>query len=416
MRRFLSVLFPLILGLTATSAMAQRPSRAEAEAVKAGTNLPVLRFDATETIVSERKVPCTVQWTNLPGDAGEMAPLRGIVRIRGATSQAYEKKSYALTLETPVQWLGMRTSTQWILQASAVDRSLMRHKLSYDLFLSLSSDDAKRTATASRFVEVEVNGRYNGAYLLMERLDRALLGLRSFDPGAPSHACMYKAVDHAANFAQPGNGGYEQQHPEPEAKAYWEPLDEFNRFVSRAKDPEFRDPEKGIAARLDLDNAIDFQLLVLLTSNTDGITKNFILARDAAPPDAPAPRFFFAPWDYDSTFGRDWAASRFGPDIWLSNRLFDRLHEDPAFRQRFTSRWTQLRERQFSVATIHGLIDENVRTLGESAQRNSARWRSLHGPYPDRLSFEEDVAQMKEWVTARVQWLDAEIARRLDQR
>ena len=37
----------------------------------------------------------------------------------------------------------------------------------------------------------------------------------------------------------------------------------------------------GIAARLDLANAIDFQLLVLLTSNTDGITKNFILARSA---------------------------------------------------------------------------------------------------------------------------------------
>jgi len=412
MSRFHSVLFPLMMSLAATPAAGQRPSQAEAEAVQAGTNLAVLKIDAKEQIVSDRKVPCTAQLTLPPDDAGETETLRGVVRIRGATSQGYEKKSYALTLENPAQWLGMRKSTQWILQAAAVDRSLMRHKLSYDLFLSLSSDDAKRYATASRFVEVEVNGRYNGAYLLMERIDRALLALRNFDPAAPSHACIYKAVDHAANFAQPGHGGYEQQQPDPETKAYWEPLDDFTQFVSRAKDTEFRDPEKGIAARLDLDNAIDFQLLVLLTSNTDGITKNFILARNAVLPDAPAPRFFFAPWDYDSTFGRNWQASRTAPDRWLSNRLFDRLHNDAAFRQRFAARWKQLREREFSVLTIHGLIDENVRTLGDAAQRNAARWRTLDGPYPDRLTFEQDVAQMKEWVAARLQWLDAEITRR----
>lgn len=287
--------------------------------------------------------------------------------------------------------------------------------LSYDLFRSLSSADGKRYAAASRFAEVKVNGRYQGAYLLMERVDRALLELRRYEGDAPSHACIYKAVDHPANFSQPGHEGFEQREPDAEAGAYWAPLDEFNQFVSRATDAQFRDPENGIAARLDIDNAIDFQLLVLLTSNMDGITKNFLLARDAVLPDAPAPRFIFAPWDYDATFGRNWDASRVGPDAWLSNHLFDRLHGDAGFREKFAARWTQLRERQFSVATIHRLIDDNARELGEAAPRNAARWRTLYGPYPDRLSFEEDLAQMKEWVAARVKWLDAEIARRAQQ-
>lgn len=414
MMRSLSALLPLIIvSLTSpTHSSAEGLSQAGVETVQTGTNLPVLKIEAKDPIVPAPKVPCTLAF--LPGAASETETLHAAVRIRGATSQFYEKKSYALTLEIPAQWLGMRKSTQWILQAAAVDRSLMRHKLSYDLFRSLSSNDGKRYATASRFVEIQINGRYNGAYLLMERVDRALLELSRFDPAASSHACIYKAVDHTANFSHRGHDGYEQQEPEPEALAYWEPLDEFNQFVSRAPDPEFRDPEKGIAARLDLDNAIDFQLLVLLTSNTDGITKNFILARDAVLPDAsaPVPRFFFAPWDYDATFGRNWDARPVTPDRWLSNRLFDRLHKDPAFRQQFAARWKQLREREFSVAAIHSLIDENVRTLGDAAQRNATRWRTLDGPYPDRLSFEQDVAQMKEWVTARVQWLDAEIARR----
>jgi hypothetical protein len=40
--------------------------------------------------------------------------------------------------------------------------------------------------------------------------------------------------------------------------------------------------------------------------------------------------------------------------------------------------------------------------------------RLRDGPYPDRLTFEQDIAQMKEWVAARVKWLDTEIACRTD--
>ncbi len=414
MRRSLWIFFTCLIGLAATQSVAQRPSRAEA--VQAGTNLPVLHLDAKEPIVSERKVACTARLILPPGATGGVEAVDGVVRVHGGSSQGYEKKSYGLTLEAPAQWLGMRKSTQWVLNAAFVDRSLMRHKLSYDLFRSLSSVDGKRYAVASRFVEVQLNDRYNGAYLLMERVDRALLDLRSYDGDAPSHACIYKAVDHAANFFQPGHEGYEQREPDAAAKAYWEPLDDFNRFVSSAPDADFRDPEKGIATRLDIDNAIDFQLLVLLTSNLDGITKNFVLARDAMLPDAPVPpRFFFAPWDYDATFGRNWDASRVGAEAWLSNGLFERLHGDAGFRKRFAARWKQLREREFSVAAIHRLMDDNARELGAAAQRNAARWRTLDGPYPDRLSFEEDLAQMKEWVAARVKWLDEEIARRTKQ-
>jgi spore coat protein CotH len=404
--------FVLLIGSIVCCAETEPANGATAASMPAASNLPILFLDAKEPIVSERKVPCAVRMILPPGIAGDPVAVSGSVRIHGATSQGYPKKSYAVTLETPVPWLGMRTSTQWVLNAAFVDRSLMRHKLSYDLFRSLSAAGVKRYAVESRFVEVYFNGEYNGAYLLMERVDRALLELRSFDNNTANPACIYKAEDHSANFSQPGHAGYSQREPDPMVKQYWEPLDELNQFVSRASDAEFKDAQRGIATRLDLDNAVDFQLLVLLTSNLDGITKNFVLARDAVMPNAPGPRFFFAPWDYDATFGRNWDATRVTPTAWLSNHLFDRLHADAAFREKFGARWRQLRESEFAVATIHGLIDDNARTLGEAAQRNADRWRTLEGPYPDRLTFAEDLAQMKGWIVARVKWLDAEIARR----
>ena len=118
------------------------------------------------------------------------------------------------------------------------------------------------------------------------------------------------------------------------------------------------------------------------------------------------------PWDYDGTFGRNWDASVFPATAWLSNNLFDRLLEDPAYRARFVARWNRLREGPFSAGTIQGMIDLNLRTLGEAARRNASRWPVGDGPYPDQLSLAQDAAQMKSWMEAHLQWLDREINQR----
>lgn len=376
-------------------------------------SIPVVYLDAKEAIASDRKVSCSVRMEQPKGQENRnTTSLPGVVKFRGASSQGYPKKSFALTLEAPVSWLGMRTSQHWVLNAAFVDRSLMRHKLSYDLFRSLSTTNAPRFASASRFVEVVLNGQYHGAYLLMERVDRAMLGLKRYDSNAFHHACIYKAVDHVAHFDRLGHGGYEQREPDPLTLPYFAPLDRFNRFCSTTKDPDFFDPQKGIATRLDLDNTIDFHLLVLLTSNMDGNDKNLIIAREAPGTNGPVPRFFFVPWDYDATFGRNWEASRVPSNVWLSNHLLDRLLGNADYRARFGARWKQLRGGAFSLETLYRNVDDNARTVGEAAKRNALRWRTLDGPYPDRLSFEDDLKQMKEWIAERLKWLDREIQQR----
>jgi spore coat protein CotH len=372
-------------------------------------NIPLIFLDAKEQIVSDRKVPCTVKILS-PGQTNTPSPLTGVARFHGATSQGYEKKSFGLTLDNPAGLAGLSESAHWVLNAAFVDRSLMRHKLSYDLFRALSTSGSRRVAAASRFVELYLNGKYRGAYLLMERVDRRLLGLRPYNSNEVSHAVIYKAIDHAANFGQPGHAGYEQREPDP-ITPFWRPLDEFNKFVSTVPDAQFFDAQNGISSQLDLDNAIDFHLLVLLTSNMDGITKNFIFARNAATSTNSHPKFFFAPWDYDATFGRNWEASRVAPTAWLSNHLFERLLGNPAYRDRFAARWKELSQKQFSAKAVQQMIDDNAKTLGDAAQRNAQRWRAQAGSYPDRLTFEEDVKEMKEWIVTRIQWLDQQISK-----
>ena len=408
------LMFLTLLWLLTNTVRPQIASSGPAPKLEYEANLPVIFLDAKEEILDQR-VPCTVRSVYPKGsDASATNQWSGVVRIHGGVSKGYAKKSFSLSLDKLARLLGMggaseaKGSSHWLLNAAYIDRSLMRHKLAYDLFRSLSTEDARRFAVASRFVEVHLNGAYHGAYLLMERLDGALLQLHAYNSNETSHACIYKAVDHAANFSQPGHAGYEQRQPDPLVRPYWQPLDQFDKFVSSASDATFFDPTGGIGSRLDLENAIDFHLLVLLTCNWDGITKNFILARNS--PDKS--RFFFAPWDYDGTFGRNWNASRVEPSGWLSNHLFDRLLENAPYREKFVARWKQLREREFSPGTIQKMIDANAQTLGPAAQRNAARWPTANGAYPDKLTFSEDLAEMKSWIQARVDWLDQEMTRR----
>ena len=171
-------------------------------------NLPVLFLTASGQIDKVQKTPCTLK-VLVPGEGRPSTSnsWAGVVKLHGGVSVGFPKRSFAITLASSARLLDLRESAHWVLNAAFIDRSLMRHKLSYDLFRSLDVPGARRFAVASRFVEVYFNGDYHGAYLLMERVDGPLLELRRFQSNELSHACIYKAVDHAANFGQPGHAG-----------------------------------------------------------------------------------------------------------------------------------------------------------------------------------------------------------------
>lgn len=378
------------------------------------SNLPVVIVDTQKKPVLDRNpIPCLIRL--LPAnktDLADAASYSGSVRVHGASSSGYPKKSYRISLTNDAVFLDLRKNSQWILNAAFIDRSLMRHKLAYDLFMKMGSAERPRYAAASRFVEVYLNDDYVGVYLLMERVNRKLLNLIKFDTNNFSHSCIYKAVDHAANFDQTGANGYEQQEPEIEKIQYWKPLQELNAFISTSKTEDFFNPTNGIESRIDIENAIDFHLLVLLTSNSDGITKNYFIARNGQKEPPQREKFFFVPWDYDGTFGRNWDGNQYPYNVWLSNRLFDRLNESKEYRKRFAARYNELRKTVFSEESLFGMIDENVRVLGDAVKRNAERWKNFNNYYPDRATFEEDIQYMKQWLQKRLKWLDEEINRR----
>lgn len=394
--RFLVPLFLLALPAVVGAQSATAPAGDVAQ----------MYLNASAEVVADKAVGCTLRLV-VPGRAPATQPLKAAVKYRGASSLGYPKKSFAFALEAPASFLGMRKHRHWILNAAYIDRSLMRHKLAYDLFRSLSAPQRPRYAAGSRFVELHLNEQYHGLYLLMERVDRDLLRLEPFVPDDATHAALYKAFSHDAGFFNTTHAGFEQKHPDPGERAFWQPLDALLGLIVTTPTAQL---PAALAPHLDLDNTIDFHLLVLLTSNADGITKNFYLGRPR-PGGGERGRFFFVPWDYDGTFGRNYNARPLPHDIWFSNPLFERLLRDRAYRQRFAGRWQELRQKQFSVATVQHMIEANAQEISAAMKRNLARWPTRGAPYPDRVSFEEDIAQMKAYLSARLSWLDGYIQR-----
>ena len=81
-------------------------------------------------------------------------------------------------------------------------------------------------------------------------------------------------------------------------------------------------------------------------------------------------------------------------------------------RTRFRQRWETLRAGPFRAEAIGDLIDANAQALGPAIRRNESRWKQIDYAAPRELTFDEDVRQIRAWTSARLAWLDAEIARR----
>lgn len=111
----------------------------------------------------EHKESVTVTLVDENGNidyVGQIDELKG----RGNATWACRKKPYSLTLSTEENLLGMGCGEKWILLANALDESNLHNYLAFEL--------ARKTelgwTPGCAYVELYLNGEYNGLYLLTE--------------------------------------------------------------------------------------------------------------------------------------------------------------------------------------------------------------------------------------------------------
>lgn len=412
--------------------------------VTTGT-LPIIEIDTSgehgipRVIKNEPKIPCKIRIFSgeKTGDFESKNYTNRLLdgRIEGR-GKKMPKWKFGITLEESYPIEGMIDSKHWVLESSFIEKSLMRTKIAFDLLEQFREDKTKRRiAPQSRFVEVMLNGKYHGVYLLMEHINKDFLGLDAFDKNKAFNSVLFRARNENANFSAynyksfykkdykrfPGrrqplekaadpiwgwHSGFEQRYPNTKKHGeIWEPIERFTRFAALAPDSRF---SEHIFQYMDRDSYIDLWVFTQLIDDSDGLFKNRYLAKDRGEHS----KWYIIPWDKDGIFGRRHDMEKRPYNNQLSTPLFERCMRIPSFRDAFKARWnTLVKKGIISEDNLFEKITQNIALLKDAQKRNFARWPANYYLYPDTHDFYREIEYMKEWIRSRIQWLDKRIGK-----
>ncbi len=137
-----------------------------------GTNTEIAQIyiQTDKNISSEYHEDADVTVTVIDKDGGSSKDLIDSgcnIKIRGNTTAGAPKKPWNIKLSKKQSILGMEKGKKWCLLANAFDKSLMRNSLVHDF----ADDVGIPYSCDNRFVEVYLNGKFNGNYLITEAVE-----------------------------------------------------------------------------------------------------------------------------------------------------------------------------------------------------------------------------------------------------
>ena len=322
-------------------------------------------------------------------------------RFRGGTSRGYPKKSFTVKIPEPRAWGGMEADQNWILNANYIDKTFMRHKLSYDLFRSMSSGNL---APQSEYVEVYHNDQYAGLYVLMERLDENRLNVDTHDQQAFVFKQPPTFYDSTFHWNRDSMYHVSQKFPKAEQEDRSQFLRRLQWLVKHSNDSLFA---AEVFQMLNRDNLIDWQLMLIFANNSDGQHKNYFIYRtDSLTPAR------IALWDCDHGLGRDgdyeynMLTRLVDPARMTLFRRLMQLNPDN-YNQRIADRWSELRQGVLSAAALEKMISSYQKQILPYIERNAQAW-PIDGPgYHDDNNFEQELEIIRAFIGLQLPRLDA---------
>lgn len=347
--------------------------------------------DVASTEIRHQKVPMQLLQTV---DNYEVLLQKGTIERRGGSSIIYPKYSYEIDLEQDVPLANLPMDDDWILNANYIDKTFLRHAFSYELFRKMRRENI---ASQCQYVELELNGTYRGLYVLMEKVDKSTLKVNKEDPEAvifKEPKVFYESYEGLEKYMQ-GNA-HQQIYPKYPATNKTPLIDHIRALILDSKDDMFT---AEIRKTFDIENIIDWHLLLLLSNNSDGLRKNFYLYKQNK-----ATPLRIAIWDCDHGWGRD-GDNELNLDRPLDlNRsiLFRRLLTFNWYKKRLKARWDALNKSGLlSEEQLTKSIAEKGHMLKLLVEKNATVWPVSASFYHDANNFEQEIDVMLQYIGIR---------------
>ena len=337
------------------------------------------------------------------------------IRGRGNTTWEMPKKPYKIRFDKRTEVLDMPEHKVWVLLANYPDKTLLRNHTAFRLSQQFGLSYTPR----SRFVDLYLNGTYQGNYQLTEQIkvdeSRLTIDELAADDNAESKLSGGYLLeidgrrDEDERYTSPRGVRFAIRSPEYGSPAQFAYIKEYLQTTEEALFADtFADPTQGYARYIDVVSFIDWYLLNEVTKNTDAKFANSVYLHKPR-----GGKLAMGPvWDYDIGMGNvDYSPGEFTEGWYIREASwFQRLFQDPAFDEQVKARWKALKPTVDAVITA---IDQHAAHLGSSQQLNFRKWNILgRRVWPNPVvtgSYAGEVAYLKEWLTQRVAWMDRKL-------
>lgn len=327
------------------------------------------------------------------------------IKGRGNTTWGMPKKPYRLKFDKKVSLIDEPEDKSWVLLNNYADKTMLRNKTAF----YMSEISNLEYTPRSHFVELILNGQYNGTYLLCEKLKIAKHRVNVGDNGFLLEFDNKTAAGDVTFKISHWNTPINIKEPDSIAMD----TDKY-RYVkeyvctcdSVLYSENFADPDNGWQKYMDMDSFVDWYLINEITKNNDACfhTSCYMNLRRGG-------KLKMGPvWDFDIALGNVDYNENFYPDgFWLKDKSwFDRFFQDPAFIVRVKERFDYFYSYKDDIIRE---INENAQYLKYAVQENENKWHTFYTytwpNYDIYGSYQNEVQQMKEWLLIRFEWLKA---------
>jgi len=428
------------------------------------SNLPILSIDTRgKTIVNEPKIPTKISlFDRGPGALNQISgsPTLKIwagVEFRGSTSQedfyflpGLIKKPYGIEIwtdstgrtSTDTSLVQMPAESDWVLNASYNDRTFMRDVLAHYVGIRMGL-----LGSRTRYVELVINDVYQGVYILMEKIKKGkyrvpisdlyrtensgdnLTGgyLMKIDKtsGSPS---KYWTSNYGSGLSSK-KSVIQVEYPKYDSLSnsqYSYIKNYMDTFEKSLHDDSPSDPKSTYKSMINLPSFVNFFLLNEAVRNVDGYLLSTYFYKDK---DSKGGKLTMGPiWDFNIAFGNAEYADGWKPQGWSFTARetsagaadafqvpfwWGKLLTDSSFVNLASKRWKDMRKGFLTADRIHAYIDSTQNVLKEPLARNFIKFplfgKKLWPNYYVAPSLTEDVIWLKNWITQRLLWLDAQL-------
>ncbi len=334
------------------------------------------------------------------------------IRGRGNTTwRFYPKKPYRIKFDEKISMFGEKANKSWVLLALYNDFSLTKDRLAFTIADSLGTENF---VPSYNYVELYINGKYNGIYLLTDQVDenKGRTSIKEdFTENDVEVPFLVELDDYSREEGEEdvawfslGNRDYTIKYPEADERYNDAQFLYIKNYIAEF-DALTRKPGvtmQELSEYVDMDTFIDFFIVQEVMGQMDINYKSVYMHKPMGEKMKIGPV-----WDFD------WSAQ--GTDAFLKGRnsykgnyaglrssdnWFAYLYNgSPEFRVALAARYFEVRD------GILAAIDKVEATKGDIARAAEKDWLMWH-PYRLYQGYDKRFDELIYWCKNRILWLD----------